>query len=159
MPGWGLDDDLVMVDVRANRPLKLSGPRADSLKVGPQREKTGLKGTNGAVATRALEHPVRATGDRQKRELVPLVDLAGAALDMASAVLCRVVTRHVSSGPVSSTHLDASIAGSFGCSGSFLGARLVCGGDALVSRVAGRVLDCTVGDAGTGVAVTAGLSP
>jgi hypothetical protein len=88
-----------------------------------------------------------------------MVDLSGAALHMTSAVLCRVVTRTVSSSPVSSTHLDASVAGSFGCSWYFLGARLVCGGDASGSSVAGRVLNCTVIDAGTGIAVTAGLSP
>jgi len=111
------------------------------------------------MATSALEHPARPTGGRQKRELVPLIDLSGTSLHMASAALSRVVRRNASSGPVSSTHLNASVAGSFGYGGYVLGAGLVCRGYALLSRAAGGVLDCTVIDAGTWVAVTVGLSP
>lgn len=111
------------------------------------------------MATRALEHPVRAIGKRQKCKVVPSADLLGAVRHIASAALCWVVTRDVPSGSFSLTQRNAAITGIFGWSRCFVGVRLVCGGDMVVSRVVGRVLDYPLIDAGTAVAATAGVSP
>jgi len=155
----GVDDgNLVIVDVRANSPLKLSGPRADSLKVGPQPEKMSSKGTNGAMAKRALIYPVRATGQLQKREVVPLADLVGSARRIAAVAFCWVVTRDVLGGPLSLAQRNADITGIFGASRHFDGVCLGCGGYVVASRVLGRLLACAFTCNGVAVAAAAGVS-